>query len=289
MKKTVGAILISALILLIALMFFGVNEHTPDTPAVYTEGELLVHFLDVGQGDSTFIELPDGKCMLIDASESEYADKIISYIEGRGYTAIDYALATHPHSDHIGGMAEVIDAFDIGAFYMPQKEHTTKTFEKMLLAVEQSGCDAHFVKAGDTLFEGEGFAARVVAPCYDDYEDLNNFSAVVHITYGNTAFLLTGDAEDVSESEILKSGADIRANVLKVGHHGSSSSSTKKFVKAVSPEYAVISCGRDNEYGFPKQAVVKRFKNQGAQVLVTYEEGDIVLASDGEAVGLWNG
>ncbi len=286
---SVCAIIILTCLLLISGRlgcYFGRTQTEEAAPShtISNEGDLRVHFLDVGQGDSSFVELPDGRCMLVDASEEEYGDKIVSYISGLGYSTIDYVVATHPHSDHIGGMAQVINSFEVGTFCMPEKEHTTKTFEKMLRAVEKNGCDTQFISAGDIIFEGDYLKARVVAPIYDDYEDLNNFSAVIHISYGDTAFLLTGDAEDVSEEEILKSGADISADVLKVGHHGSSSSSIKKFVNAVSPDYAVISCGEDNEYGFPKKSVVNRFKKAGAEVLITWQEGDMVFTSDGEAV-----
>lgn len=279
---------ITVLALLIAIILSGIQLLADKQKEGFVnkseDGLLTVSFLDVGQGDSTFIEFPDGKCMLIDASENEYAKTIIEYIEDKGYSRIDYVVATHPHSDHIGGMADVIEAFDIGKFYMPEKEHTSKTFENMLLAVSEKECNVGYLKAGDVIFEQNDVTAIAVAPCRDNYEELNDYSAVILIEYKDTAFLFTGDAEAISENDILNAGYDVKADVLKVGHHGSKTSSSSRFIKAVSPKVAIISCGEDNEYGFPKKTIVNRLEKVGAQVLVTYMEGTIVLVSDGEAV-----
>lgn len=240
--------------------------------------DLAVHFIDVGQGDSALIELPNGKTMLIDAGEKAESDEVISYLNERHIENLDYVIGTHPHSDHIGGMADVIYEFPIGKMYMPKVAHNSKAFETMLDAVEAEGVDVYSAKAGVLIYEDEMTKIQIIAPCSDYYEELNDYSAVIRLDYGETSFLFMGDAEQLSENEIT---ADVRADVLKVGHHGSKSSSSKNFLYRVMPEIAVISVGEGNDYGHPSKPVVKRLGEIGAKVLRTDEYGDIVIFSDG--------
>ena len=167
---------------------------------------LTVSFLDVGQGDSIFIELPDGKTMLIDASEAEYADDITAYIQGRGHDTLDYVVATHPHADHIGGMTAVISSFNVGEIWMPDADSTTKTYERLLEKVAEKEIPLHVAAAGKTIIDSESLNISVIAPCKEEYNDLNDYSAVLSLTYGKTRFIFTSDAESASESEILASG-----------------------------------------------------------------------------------
>lgn len=242
---------------------------------------LSVHFLDVGQGDSVYIELPNGEIMLIDAGEQEAAEHVTEYIKERAVQRIDYLIGTHPHSDHIGGIPAVINTFEIGKMYMPKVSHTSKTFENVLDAIEENAVDVYSAKAGVVIYEDEVTKIHILAPVSDKYEDLNNYSAVIKIQYGETSFLFTGDAEQLSEDEISE---DVSVDVLKVGHHGSKTSSSKEFLYRVMPETAVISVGADNSYGHPSAPVINRLNEIGAEVLRTDEYGDIVIESDGESI-----
>ena len=238
----------------------------------------------MGQGDSAFIEFPGGKCALIDAGEAENARSVVSYLKERQCKKIDYLICTHPHSDHIGGMVQVLEAVEVGAVYMPRVSHTSGTFEKLLLAIDSKGLTVHGVKAGDSIAVEQDVTLTVVAPSSDTYEELNDYSLVLHLAYGETSFLFTGDAEKLSEQEMLKSGLPLEADVLKVGHHGSSTSSHKKFLEAVAPTWAVISCDGNNEYGHPHKEVVNRIEKLGIEIYRTDRDGTVMAISDGQTV-----
>ncbi len=249
-----------------------------------TSGQLKAHFLDVGQGDSILIQFPNGQTMLIDAGTSEAGGSIVSYLKEQGINKINYLVATHPHADHIGGMAAVVQALAVEKVYMPRVSHTIKSFENLLETIKAKGLKINRAKAGITIINKDGIKAGFTAPCGSGYERPNNYSAVLKIQYGNTAFLLTGDAESVSEQEILDSGVDLKADVLKVGHHGSKSSTTQAFLSSVSPKYAVISAGADNSYGHPHQEILDRLKKAGVQTYRTDTQGTIIITSDGKTL-----
>lgn len=251
-------------------------DAVPDTGSV--SGILKVHFLDVGQGDAIFIELPTKETMLIDAASSNDASGIISYIRDRGYSKLDYVIATHPHADHIGGMAEVVRSLDIGKFYMPKKAHTTKTFENMLLEVKAKGLGIHTAKAGVVIVDQGSLKITMVAPVGETYPELNDYSAVIRLDYGASSFLFMGDAEMESEDEIT---ADIDTDVLKVGHHGSDSSTSDFLLKRATPDHAVISAGEGNTYGHPTPTTLDVLKSRGISIYRTDLLGTIVFTSDG--------
>lgn len=246
-----------------------------------TGNELKVHFLDVGQGDSIFIELPDNKTMLIDASEKEYADRITTYIYSCGYNSLDYVVATHPHSDHIGGMADVIGSFSVGNVILSPATHTTKTYTNMLTAIDNSGAKVTLGTAGTELFSDGDLSAVVIAPVTEDYSDLNNSSVMIMLSYCEKKFLFTGDAEEEEEYTVT---ADVKCDVLKVGHHGSSTSTSGAFLTAASPEYAVISCGAGNSYGHPHTETIDKLKKAGVNIYRTDLQGDIVMTCDGKNI-----
>ncbi|AIS53527.1 ComE operon protein 3 [Thermoanaerobacter kivui] len=249
-----------------------------------TPGVLIVSYIDVGQGDSILVETPSGKTMLIDAGIPEMGNKVVNYIKSRGISKIDILVGTHPHNDHIGGIPDVIRNFKIGRFYMPKVTTTTKTFEEVLKTAKSEGISINVTKAGVSLDLGNGITAKMLAPNSTHYDDLNNYSAVIKLTYGNTSFLFTGDASAKSEEEMLNKGYDLRAEVLKVGHHGSSSASTLEFLKAVRPKYAVISCGRGNDYGHPHRETMKKLKTLGITVYRTDECGTVIAVTDGKMI-----
>lgn len=257
---------------------------TSGTPPPTSTTETEVHFIDVGQGDAILIQLSSGKNILIDAGES--SSPVISYLKQAGVKKLDAVIATHPHSDHIGGMADVIQAFDIGSFYMPKVSHTTKTFENMIDAVKNKGLKATEAKAGASIDVGQGFMAFFVAPNSASYDNLNNYSAVLKLEVGQSAFLFTGDAEELSENEIVRGGSNLQSNVLKVGHHGSKSSSTASFLNAVKPQYAVICVGSDNKYGHPTDEVLTRLQAVGAKIYRTDTQGTIIITSNGNNISV---
>lgn len=256
--------------------------HTEPTISEYTDN-MLVHFIDVGQGDSIFIELPNGESMLIDAGESDEADKVVTYIYSQGYDTVDYVVATHAHSDHIGGLPTVLGSFNINNFYMTSAVATTQIYENMLYAVEDSGADVHSVMAGDVILNEANLLIEVVAPKVIDDEEQNNNSIVVKLTYGDDKFLFTGDAEKSEEDGIW---TNIKCDVLKIGHHGSDSSSTSNFLKKVEPTYAVISCGLNNSYGHPTSDVLKRLDDRNIDVYRTDIQGTIIFNSNGKDISV---
>ncbi len=255
-------------------------EITPaPTPEVkYTD--MRIHFIDVGQGDSTFIELGNGQTMIIDAGNPNNASQIISYIKELGYSYIDYVVATHPHSDHIGGMQAVIRTFDIGDMYMPGQAHTSVTFENLVDTIAEENITLHRAKAGVYILNDEKIKIDILAPFDEEYSNLNNCSAVVRVKYGNTVALFTGDAEQQIESKILNSGID--ADILKVGHHGSDTASSGSFISAVTPKMAIISCGKSNSYGHPHYETLARLDNAGADIYRTDEVGTVIVTADME-------
>lgn len=257
-------------------------EHPP--AIVDTAGELVVSYIDVGQGDSIFIEFPGGKTALIDAGEAENVSAVTSYLRQRNCDEIDYLICTHPHSDHIGGMSKVLSTFSVGEVYMPRVEHTSKTYEKLLIQLNNLGLPVYTAKAGAVLSVEPEIEFVMLAPVSGEYDELNDYSAVLRLTYGESSFLFTGDAEKLSEKEMLDSGQNLTADVLKVGHHGSSTSSHQAFLDAVNPTYAVISCDGNNEYGHPHKKVVKRLDNSGITIYRTDLYGTVMAISDGQRI-----
>ncbi|MDP4180229.1 MAG: ComEC/Rec2 family competence protein, partial [Bacillota bacterium] len=209
---------------------------------------------------------------------------VVNYIKSLGFNNIDAVIGTHPHEDHIGGMDEVVDNFDIGSIYLPKKTTTTKTFKDLLNSIKNKNLKIKSAAAGVNIDLDPALKIQMFAPNSSDYKDLNNYSAVIKITYESTAFLLEGDAESISEHEMLEKGYNLKADVLKVGHHGSSSSTSEKFLEAVKPNYAVISLGADNEYGHPHRETLEKLSAAKVKVYRTDEQGTIIAQSDGSSI-----
>ena len=266
------------------------TDNNPEPPfsafdsALFTpSSDLTVHFLDVGQADCIIAELPNSQILMIDGGSRSSRQVVLGYINSLGIETIDYLVITHPHEDHIGGLPEVIDAFDIGMIYMPRASNNTQIFERLLIAIQDNGYSINTARAGVNIFSSPELKIDIVAPVGDSYRDLNDYSAVVRLVYGSIAFLFTGDAEAVSEGEIT---ADIRADVLKVSHHGSHTSTSQSFLNKVEPSYAVISVGSGNSYGHPSDAVMSRLSAAGVSVYRTDESGTIVIVTDGESINI---
>ncbi len=243
-----------------------------------------VHFIDVGQGDCELI-LDHGKALLIDAGEADEAYTVISYLRRQKVETIDYLVATHPHSDHIGALPAVIRAFAVKNVILPRlsQENTPTTYyyEQLLTAVKNSGARVIAAKPGAAYALGEG-KFTVLAPMKQD-EELNNMSVVLRLTYLEKGFLFTGDAEAPGEEQLLASHADLSCDVLKLGHHGSATSNTEPFLTAASPQYAVAECGYQNSYGHPHRETVALCRALGIELLRTDKHGDVVfsVAEDG--------
>lgn len=247
-------------------------------------GELVVHFIDVGQGDSTLIKLPNKQSILIDAGKNADSELVVNYLKKEGIKKIDHVIGTHPHEDHIGGLDVVIESFEIGKIYLPRVIHTTKTYEDVLLAIKNKNLKVTEAKGGVTIDIPE-VKAVFVAPNSSDYNDLNNYSAVLRLTYKDTSFLFTGDAEEVSEFEmLLQSHTGLDTDVLKVAHHGSSTSTSEAFLEAVSSKYAVISLGKDNTYGHPHIETIDKLNKHKVEYFRTDLQGNIIATSDGTEI-----
>lgn len=259
----------------------GLSVFKPTDPA-----QLKVHFLDVGQADAILIQLPDQQTMLIDAGNNDDGSAVVSYLQQRGINKINYLVGTHPHEDHIGGLDEVINTLEIGQVYLPKVIHNTKTFEDVLLALRSKGLKVNPAHAGVTLLKQDNLKVNLLSPAGTEYKEINDWSVVIRVQYGDKAFLLTGDAEIQAEEEMLAAGLELQANILKVGHHGSRSSTTSAFLAAVAPEYAVISVGRDNDYGHPHAETLARLAQMGVQVYRTDVEGTLVFTTDGQKISI---
>ena len=251
-----------------------------------TEGEIRVSFIDVGQGDSILIQSPGGHAVLIDGGEYSERNKLVAYLEKMNIQAFDYVVATHPHSDHIGGLATILDKFEVKNLLMPDAINNTATFEKLLEAAENKDIPLTVPTPGD-LFTAGIIELMTLAPQGTGYADLNNESIVLRMRYGNTAFLFTGDAEALSEKEMLNSGMDLRATILKLGHHGSKTSSSEAFLDTVNPSAVVISCGQGNKYNHPSPETLEKLAQRPhISVFRTDELGTIEMITDGEQVQL---
>lgn len=274
-------------IVFLLLVFFGVLKFDDEgnisfagfdfekTTNVVTDGsELQIYYFDVGQADSIFVYNEDAT-MLIDAGNNSDGKLICDYLQSLGISKIDYLVGTHPHEDHIGGLDDVINSFEIGTIYMPKKSATTDTFEDVISAIDNNDLKVKSPKVG-TIFN-VGSAECEVMAVDDNAKDANLASICIEMTFGNQKYLFTGDMEN--ENEKYRSWNDV--DVLKVAHHGSNSSSSKAFLKQVNPEVAIISCEEENDYGHPHKEVLERLKEMECEVYRTDLLGTILLKSDG--------
>lgn len=242
---------------------------------------LTVSYIDVGQGDATLIECGD-KAMLIDAGTYGERYKVTSYISQRGIKSLDYCVATHPHSDHIGGMSDVITTFDVDTLVYPLCD--SDSWNYVLDTADERGVSYFNPQPGDTFYLDEA-KLTVLSPYKNDiYSDLNDYSMVLKLEYKDVSFMFMGDAETVVEQNILADHFDVSADVLKCGHHGSSTSTSKNFLKAVNPAAAVISCGKDNDYGHPHQEVLDILNKSDIRIFRTDESSTLVACSDGKTI-----
>lgn len=242
-------------------------------------GNLTVDFIDVGQADSILIT-NNNESMLIDAGNNEDGEDVVKYLENKGIKKLNYVVGTHPHEDHIGGLDDVINSdIQIENILMPKITTTTKTFEDVLDAIENKGLTVEAPGKGYEFKIGEA-NCKVMTDSIIDKDNLNISSIVIRLTFGNNSFLFMGDSEEENEKTISWPKTD----VLKVGHHGSNTSSSEKFLNEVSPKYAVIMAGEGNSYGLPKDEIVKRIESLGTTIYRTDKNGTIEMISDGNEI-----
>jgi competence protein ComEC len=250
--------------------------------SVPISNNLTVSYIDVGQGDSELIQQGD-QDMLIDAGTSESETALINYVKPRIHGKLEYLVLTHPHEDHIGGADKIINAYSIGTVYMPNVTTTTKAYESVLLALQGKALKHSQPTLGSTFKLGTA-NCNVLGPAGFDTKNLNTYSIVIKITFGSTKFLFTGDAEEYNEKFMISKGYDLSADVLKVGHHGSDTSTSASFLKAVNPKYAVIEVGKENSYGHPKQTTLTRLHAAKVNVYRTDLDSTVIATSNGKKI-----
>ena len=258
------------------------DNSTQKTETSKVDGNLIVDFIDVGQGDSILIRQGD-HAMLIDGGTSECKDDLLNFLKSENIQKFDYIVGTHPHEDHIGSLDDVINAYDFDTILFPKVTTTTKTFENLVNAVKNKNKKFTTPVSGNEYTLGDA-KFKILAPSSDSYQSLNNYSIVIKLTYGENTFMFTGDAETLSETEMLNSFDDLTADVLKIGHHGSTTSTSKKFLNAVNPKYAVISVGKDNTYNHPTKTTMNKLEELKIPVYRTDEEGTIECVSNGKDI-----
>lgn len=253
-----------------------INKRINEVP-VTSEERLEVTFIDVGQADSILLE-NEGHYMLVDAGNNEDGPKLVNYLKNQNIHQFDYVIGTHPHEDHIGGLDNIIEGFDINTFYMPDVITTTKTFEDVLDALGEKNMTLSIPKTNATFKLGDA-TVKVLYVGIEDESDLNDTSIVLKVTYQNVSFLLTGDASTKVEEKL--NPADLESTVLKVGHHGSVTATNEKFLNTVNPKYAIISVGENNQYEHPHTTVLNTLAAHNITTYRTDQDGTIKVITDG--------
>ena len=273
-KRGLG--ILAALLLLCVLSACGQSAAPPPEGSSFA-----VHFIDVGQADAALV-ICDGHYMLIDGGNAEDSDLVYSYLERHGAKNLDYIVASHAHEDHIGGLSGALNYAAVGTAFSPVTEYSSKVFQNLVKYLGEQGKSLTVPEPGDTFHLGSA-QVEILGPV-QEYDDTNDTSIVLRIDYGDTSFLFTGDMETGAEGDLMDSGANLKADVLKAGHHGSDTSTSYRFLREVMPKYTVISVGEGNSYGHPSDEVLGRFRDAGTEVYRTDMQGHIIAESDGKTV-----
>ena len=263
------------------IIFKDESNNTKNENAEFVAGDnLKVYFIDVGQADSILVTNKE-ESMLIDAGNNDDGKDVVEFIKDKGITQIDYVIGTHPHEDHIGGLDNVINDFDIKNIYMPKIETTTKTFEDVLDSISNKNLKVTSPSKGEIFNIGDA-KCEIMTDSILDKDNLNLSSIVIRLEFGNNSFLFMGDAEKENE----KTRQWPKTDVLKVGHHGSNTSTSQEFLEQISPKYGIIMVGKDNSYGLPKANILDRLNKANVELYRTDENGTIVMLSDGNNISL---
>lgn len=268
----------AALMVLMALLCGCTLPGKPTTPTVPEGDGLTIHFIDVAQADCALLEC-DGTYILIDGGNVEDSSLVVSYLQKQGVEELAAVICSHAHEDHVGGLPGVLAVYPTEAVYAPTRTYSSNCFDDFVYYTDQQGLDITIPEVGHTISFG-GATAQVLGPV-KQYADTNNTSIVLKITYGTTSFLFTGDMETSAETDLLDSGANVKADVLKVGHHGSDTSTGYRFLYEVNPTYAVISVGQGNSYGHPNEVTLSRLEDADCTTYRTDKLGHIIAHSDG--------
>ncbi len=248
------------------------------------EGETLeVHYIDIGQGDSVLIRQGDS-AMLIDAGNNSKGTTVWSYLRSLNVDSLDYAVATHPDADHIGGLDVILYKIDCNMIFMPSVKKDTKTYEELMDTIKQRR-QTYVVPERGNIYTLGNAQFEILTDTGRDYgENVNDYSIALRLVFGNTSFLFTGDAEEAAERDMIEGGQNLLSDVYKASHHGADTANTEEFLAAVNPKYCVISCGQDNTYGHPRAGFLNRLRAMGVKVFRTDEQGTVVAVSDGENI-----
>ena len=272
----------SLLIILVLLSILLLKSLLNTKQSIPNPREINVHFIDVGQGDAILVQV-NSKNLLIDSGPRDEKEKLIKYLNSVYIPQFDYIIATHPHEDHIGNMDYIISNYKVLNFYTPKVTTNTVSFENMVESLTRKNLKLKILKANTTTINlGDNTLVEVFSPNLDTYDNLNNYSPIIKITYGNASFLFTGDAETEIEEEVISKYSNLKSDVLKVGHHGSSTSSSLEFLKAVNPKISIISVGKNNTYGHPTKETLTKLKD--TTLFRTDKNNSIIISSDGKSI-----
>ena len=266
------------------VMSFGISGSNVNPSDIPENSNFEVHFIDVGQADSALIEC-DGETMMIDGGNVADSNVVAAYLKKEDVTELNYVVCSHAHEDHVGGLSGALSVTKADNIYAPKTEANTKAYKNFKKKAEEQNVEIKHPNVGDEIQLGSS-TVEFLGPVDENGKDLNSTSIVLKITYGNTSFLFTGDAESDEEEEILNSGADLKSTVLKVGHHGSRTSTSYPFLREVMPQYAVISVEKGNSYGHPNEDTLSKLSDAGVEVYRTDESVDIVMTSDGNSINI---
>ena len=281
MKKLPKILSPIVLIICAALFFFSSELLDSGNPSISDDSSFEVYYIDVGQADSTLI-ICDGETLLIDGGNVGDSDLIYTFLKNKGISHLDYVVCTHAHEDHVGGLSGALHAATASHVYSPVTEYDSKAFQNFVKVVNKQGLSLTLPPAG-TVFSLGSAEISILGPL-KEYSETNNTSIVIKATHGDISFLFTGDMERVAEMDLIEAGIDLSADVLKVGHHGSSTSSSYAFIYEVMPKYGIISCGKNNSYGHPHEEVLSRFRDSETKLFRTDLQGTIVCRSDGKSL-----